>query len=270
MSASSSLNQKRKLLGKTEEAKRMRDKVHDLLWSESDDDKRLAMDMMKIEGVPFEAFSGLWELQFRHDLEFRRDAIIAKELLLFWVKHQPPAISNYVQNQLSLLKCGSHRPRYGLFRGDKFFELLLQERVLGLKELEGVWKTDVFYWQHSDLNQFLLRHAGQLDLNGFIARKPAYRDLHCPRVRVLFESCDRSFQKEAFLREYVKGQKLDLSNTGIREVPSFFANNGIRVIDIRGTEITELAVSFDGIEVLAKKSVRTSLFEKQYSRRQYR
>ncbi len=250
----------------------MRLKVLEFFSEGTEEEILLGLDMMKQEGIHFLLIPKLWVLHFSPEspkaLPTKKVVALAKDLIPQWLDQLPSQVSQFLKGYIDGLKYDDRGPRYGLFRGDRFFELLLDERVVCMEELVHLWKKDDFYWEKTDLTQFLLLHSDKFDKNGFIDARMKYRDLHCRRIKVLFETNDRNFDQEKFFSMYLKGSKLDLFNTGIQEVPPvFFTDKAIKVLEIRGTEITQLPISFVNQlhTIKARNVVKESLTEKKES-----
>jgi tetratricopeptide (TPR) repeat protein len=93
----------------------------------------------------------------------------------------------------------------------------------------------------TDLTLFLLQHVDAIDKNIFIDSRLPKHQLHHRAMRVLLESEDVGFNKKAFVAQYIKDNILDLSHTGLEELPPIcldFPEVDTLVLD--GTNIRQL------------------------------
>ncbi|MBL0017608.1 MAG: hypothetical protein IPP17_14530 [Bacteroidetes bacterium] len=131
--------------------------------------------------------------------------------------------------------------RHFIFRGNDFFDMLIADGIADLNRLVECWQASDTWLEFTDLTLFLLQHVDAIDKNIFIDSRLPKHQLHHRAMRVLLESEDVGFNKKAFVAQYIKGNILDLSHTGLEELPPIcleFPEVDTLVLD--GTNIRQL------------------------------
>ncbi len=225
----------------TEAARTMRRNITRLMNSQNKANRELAFEMIKVGGMPLEVLVDVYELYFpswNQSVALSTDHTAFADNLLS--QALPDRIFQYIKKYLAALDL-PYGPRFWIFKGHNFFEMLINEGIADLNRLVECWKESQSFLENTDLTLFLLHHAAQIDKNIFIDPRLTNSQLKHAAMRVLLESEDPLFDKKAFLAQYIHGNTLDLSHTALNEIPPIALEfKGIDTLVLAGTKIRQL------------------------------
>lgn len=225
----------------TEAARAMRKNIARLLRSDSMANRELAFEMIRTGGMPIEVLLDVYELYYHglniHHHQALKNIMLAKSILQASL---PPSVFETIDAYINSIDI-SQGPRYFIFRGFTFFELLIAEKAADIPQLVICWQDSNAYLKNTDLTWFLLEHLDAIDKNIFIDKRLGKEHLNHWKMKVLFETDDLTFDKASFLAQYLHEGYLDLSLTRISQIPDeYVAFEGITRLNLIGTQVTSI------------------------------
>jgi Leucine-rich repeat (LRR) protein len=218
----------------TPEAQEMRDNITRLLTSEYEPNIALAFSLVRSGGFDFSFFMPMW-------LGYHRFASATNSLKEDFEAIAETYFSGDLQAYLLKEIEELHYDKYKPFDKVIFFEMLVQSGVATVGELSRLWEEESAYKERTALTRFLLEKKANIDKSFFLDKSLRLDQLQIKGIGFLFEDEDENFDKVAFLKRFVRGNKLDLNNTGLTALPTEALQlQGIEALDLRGTQIRDL------------------------------
>ncbi|MFN8397061.1 MAG: hypothetical protein U0176_20725 [Bacteroidia bacterium] len=243
----------------TEIAYQNRIKVAHLLASDDMANVGIGLHLIKEGGWTWELVVAVFEA-FRRNwrwINYKEYAII-KELDPQLDRDLHPSVARYFRTILDHVGGWGQGSENSIFGEGQLFNMLVDEGITTWQGLMMAFSDFGQIRRSFHLTQILLSHLDEIDPNGFIVPAIENSFLHQIWMKPLFELQKEGFRRLDFMRQYLHGNRLDLSNTGIDHIPIDCAELGrIEIIDIMATKVVSIPMElFPNLrEVIASKEI---------------
>jgi tetratricopeptide (TPR) repeat protein len=228
----------------TAEAQQLRLSLYNLLNNDHTSNVGLGLELLKSGGFHLSMFPYIWLLyrarREKHTIYREKIEQIYQD---FFPRFFTPNAQTFLQKHLENNSVYWNHDKYKLFEKVDFFELLLTEEIYDWDSLLALWQADIFFTAHTCLTRFFLENLEKMDARFFLHPHLKPSQMHISQMATVFAREDKKLNKLAFLKKFKVGNTLDLSNTGLPQMPAEVLQiPAIEVVNLIGTNIKELPI----------------------------
>jgi tetratricopeptide (TPR) repeat protein len=228
----------------TPEAQKLRSSLYNLLISHDTPNVGLGLELLKSGGFHLSMFPYIWILYrarsekhriYREKFEQNYQDFIPQ----FFTPNAQLFLEKHIENNGVFWDSD----KYKLFEKIDFFEMLLTEQIYDWEGLLELWQNDIFFTDHTCLTRFFLENMEKMDARFFLHPHLKPSQMHIKPIAEVFAREDKKLNKLQFLKKFKVGNTLDLSSTGLSQIPQEVSQiPDIEVVNIIGTNIKELPI----------------------------